>query len=37
MNCPICSTRFKQKEMTLIGNVWECGCGYALLDNKKSK
>ncbi len=37
MICPCCSTPRKPKEMALYDDVWECGCGYAILDNEKSK
>lgn len=30
MNCPICSTKFSAKPMTLKDGFFDCGCGYSI-------
>jgi len=33
--CPVCSS-FKDKYLRDNGDVWECGCGYAIVKLNKS-
>lgn len=37
VDCPACGSLYHKKTLLLKEDMYECGCGYAVLLNKKKK